>query len=327
MSGTRSVPMAAAGLCQAGAGMWRHQGLDFESPFPLGEPLPPGSPVDVVVRVGGTKPVGVDVPGPVVADYATPDRSFYTVYATGDGYLVRFHGQCEFLVNADGSKVVCEPGPGCDEGILAVLLVGTVTALLLCLRGYAVLHGSAVTWAGQTVLFAGHSGSGKTTLAALCCAAGAQLVTDDVVPLTRAGDGFFCVGLSRELRLRDAARVVAGLFPSPGPACRPTADGRLAIRPPAADNEANLVSAVVLPRPDREARDVSMAVVSPAKAVLLLLANARIPSMVLAPMQAAYFEVVADLAQQVPVVEAIVPWGPPFTTAFVPGLLGSLGGG
>jgi hypothetical protein len=192
------------------------------------------------------------------------------------------------------------------------------------MRGYAVLHGSAVSWAGKTVLFAGYSGMGKTTLAALCCAAGARLVTDDVVPLTRTDAGLVCVGLSRELRLRDAAREIADLFPPPGPPRRVTADGRLAIRPQAADSEINLVSGVVVPRPTREAQNASVDAVAPPTAVLHLLANSRIPGMVPLDLQKPYFEVVTELVGRVPVVAATVPWGPPFTTDFVPILLDQL---
>jgi hypothetical protein len=174
------------------------------------------------------------------------------------------------------------------------------------------------------VLFAGYSGMGKTTLAALCCAAGAKLVTDDVVPLTRTDTGFVCVGLSRELRLRDAAREVADLFPAPAPPRRLTADGRLAIRPQAADSESNIVSAVVVPRPSREAQHVSIDALAPPTAVLHLLANSRIPGMVPMSLQKPYFELVTELVGQVPVFVATVPWGPPFTTAFVPVLLSQL---
>jgi hypothetical protein len=46
--------------------------------------------------------------------------------------------------------------------------------------------------------------------------------------------------------------------------------------------------------------------------MLTLLANARIPGMVPAAMQKDYFETVAALATSVPVLEARVPWGPPF---------------
>lgn len=316
--------MAIDGEGHGPGGLWRHQGLNFEAPFALGEPLPGGSPVDVLVQVGEAKPVGTDVPGPVVAKFGIPAQTFYTVYATDEGYLVRFHRECEFFVNANGRQVVCEPAPECDRGIIGVLMAGTITAFLLSLRGYAVLHGSAVSWAGKTVLFAGYSGMGKTTLAALCCAAGARLVTDDVVPLTRTDAGFMCVGLSRELRLRDAAREIADLFPLPGPPRRVTADGRLAIRPQAAESESNLVSGVVVPRPSREAQDVSVDAVAPPMAVLHLLANSRIPGMVPLDLQKPYFEVVTELVGRVPVVAATVPWGPPFTTAFVPVLLDQL---
>jgi len=260
----------------------------------------------------------------VIAQFRAQERSFYTVYSTGQGYVVRFHGTCQFLVSPDGGEVACEPGPGCDEELLGVLLQGTVSALLLSLRGYGVLHGSAVRWEGETVLFAGYSSAGKTTMAALCCAVGAQLVTDDVVPLTSAVDGVVCSGLSRELRLRESAEEIAALFPAPGPPARRTIDGRLAICPQMAPSENNRVAAVVLPRPSHDARAMKLERVPAPRAALHLLANARVPAMVPVDLQRPYFEVVTELAGRAPVTEATVPWGPPFSAGFIPELLTDL---
>ncbi|MGH9104680.1 MAG: hypothetical protein ACRDZX_02365 [Acidimicrobiales bacterium] len=304
--------------------MQRHHGLNFLAPFPLGEPCSTGSQADVVVRVGATKPVGTSPPGPVVADLRVGDRALYTVYRSAEGYLVRAHGTCEFRVDRDATSVVCEPGPGCTEGLVAVLVGGTVASFLLTLRGYAVLHASAVRWRGQTLAFVGRSGKGKTTLAALCCAAGAELVSDDVVTLVHDGGGISCFGLGRELRLREVASGIADLFPPPGPGRRRTADERLAIAPARAAAELNPIAAVVLPCPVRDRDDVTTEVLAPSAAVAHLLGNSRVPAMVPANMQRSYFEAVADLAAAVPVVQAGVPWGPPWTTAFVPGLLGNV---
>jgi hypothetical protein len=303
----------------------RHQGLDFRAPFPLGVRSSKGlADVDVEVVIGATKPVGQDAPGPVVAELKSGGRSFYTAYRAADGYLVRFHGTCEMHVSADGRRVVCEPGPGCDQGLLGVLVAGTGTALLLTLRGHAVLHGSAVRLGGQTVLFAGWSGKGKTTMAALCCASGAELVCDDVVTLVSDGGQVSCMGLGNELRLREVAAGIADLFPPPGPPRRRTADGRLAIRPARASEEVNAISAVVVPQPSREATAVTIKVVPPPTAAVALLGNARVPAMVPLDLQTAYFTAVADLVSTVPVVEATVPWGPPWATSVVAQLMDAL---
>ena len=317
---TRPVDAGAANT------VWRHQGLNFEAPFAVGDEVASGSVADVVVRVDSTKSVGTGSPGPVVAELRERDRSVYTVYETAGDYLVRFHGTCEFWVSRDATQVRCEPGPRCADGMVPVLMVGTVTAVLLTLRGYAVLHASAVRWNDQTVLLAGPSGKGKTTVAALCCAAGAEFVTDDVVTLVTVGGEVACLGLGSELRLRGTAAGIADLFPPPGPPSRRTADNRLAIRPDRASTELNVISAVVLPQPARGIDRASIRALVPSAAAVQLLANSRIPAMVPLSMQKPFFEAVADLAGAVPVMEARVPWGPPFTTAVVLDLLDRLTG-
>ena len=295
-------------------GKWRHLGLTFEAPFPLGSPADQSLPTDVVVKMGRVKPVGTGSPGPVVAELTLGGRQFYTVYRVGSSYLFRFADSCEFWVTSDGGEVTCEPAPSFDEGIVAVLVVGTVTALVLTLRGLAVVHGSAVQWQGLNVVFAGSSGRGKTTMAALCCAAGANFITDDLVALEPLGGDVFSVGLASELRLRESAREIAGLFPSPLTS-RQTADGRMALRPPPADAERLAVSAVVLPQPSRDSQALALRPVAASDAVTAILANSRVPAMAPVDWQRRYFEVAADLASNVPVVVATVPWGPPFTTA------------
>jgi hypothetical protein len=322
-TGGREGAVARAGAGAAGTGKWRHYGLTFEAPFPLGSPAEPGLATDVVLRMGQVKPVGTALPGPVVAQVEIAGRQLYAVYRAGDAYLLRFADRCEFWVASNGREVTCEPVPGLEEGIVEVLSVGTVASLVLTIRGLAVLHGSAVQWQGLNVVFAGSSGWGKTTLAALCCAAGARLVADDLVAMETSGAAVVSTGLASELRLRESAKEILSLFASQ-PSWRWTADGRMALRPARAEGERHVVSAVVLPRPSREPADLELRSLRPAEAVSAILANSRVPAMVPIDWQQRYFGVAADLATSVPVVVATVPWGPPFTTAAATEILARL---
>ena len=292
----------------------RHLGLNFVAPFVIGDPVTGTPQVDVTVSVGPARPLPCDEPGPIVAELKPLASAGYTVYSVSGTYVFRFHGMCQFEVSEDGHSVRCLPGPSCTDGLVQILMAGTIAAWLLTLRGFAVLHASAVRSGDATLLVAGHSGRGKSTVAALCCAAGTELVADDVAALQLGPSGVACRGLGRELRLRPQAFEIADLFSPALPEGRPTDDGRLAIRPPGAQSEHNLVSAVLFPRPVRDSSQVVTRRLDPAKAVLTLLANARIAGMVPAAMQRAYFETVAALAASVPVLEARVPWGPPFAT-------------
>ena len=312
------------GLRSAGADTWvasRHLGLNFVGPFALGDPLPDGSPVDVTVSVEPSRPVAQEPPGPALAGMVVQGEEMYTLYSVGAGYVFRFHGLCEFHVSNDGSAVRCYPGPRVDDGFIHVLMGGAIAALLVALRGRAVLHASAVTSGYDTIVFTGPSGLGKTTAAALCCAAGARFISDDVVSLEDGPGGVACVGLGSELRLREQAMGIADLFPPPPLECRMTADGRMAVKPPRPEQERNVVSAVVLPRPVRGPEHVTVRRLRPSESVAALLSNARIPDMVPPDWQRTHFQMVANLAAGVPVLEARVPWGPPFSTAVAAELL------
>jgi hypothetical protein len=302
-------------------GPWRHQSLNFDAPFQLGPPVEePGQPIDVVVAVDQPKPLGAEPAGELVSELRAPDRPLFSLYDTGDEYVARAYGLCQFRADRAATQVVCEPELGADLAWLPVFLTGTVTSLLLTVRGYAVLHGSAVTWGGATVAFMGPTGKGKTTMAALCCAAGARFVTDDLVPLVSSDGAMASLGLSSELRLRQAAGELASFFPA-GTPVRETVDGRLAVTPRPADRELNRISAVVIPQPTRDGRGLSTRRLPPVEAAVQLLSNARAPGMVRATLQEGYFEAVSALAGSVPVVEAFVPWGPPFSASVGPQLL------
>ena len=322
MGNGHSLGAASNGTCYAS----RHLGLNFAGPFALGDPLPDGSPTDVTLSVEPSRPIAEDPPGPTLAGMVVRGEEIYTLYSVSDGYVFRFHGLCEFHVSEDGSAVRCYPGPRTDEGFLHVLMGGAIAALLVGLRGRAVLHASAVTSGHDTIVFAGASGMGKTTAAALCCAAGARFISDDVVSLEDGPGGIACVGLGSELRLREQAMGIADLFPPPPLVRRMTADGRLAVKPLRPGQERNVISVVVLPRPVRGSEHVTVRRLRPSESVAVLLGNARIPDMVPPDWQRTHFQMVANLAAGVPVLEARVPWGPPFSTAVAAELLGLLGG-
>jgi hypothetical protein len=91
-------------------------------------------------------------------------------FGTGGGTL--------FDVIAPGCIDVC---PGADwQGGLPAHFYSTVAALLLALRGYLPIHGSALEIDGRAVLLCGQAGAGKSTLAANLVALGARLISDDL---------------------------------------------------------------------------------------------------------------------------------------------------
>ena len=82
----------------------------------------------------------------------------------GEAYF-SYAGIGSFLIRA-GQQILIDPAPGVDEGSLRLFLLGNVLGTLAFLRGFLVLHGSAVAIDGRGVAFLGHSGEGKSTMAA-----------------------------------------------------------------------------------------------------------------------------------------------------------------
>jgi len=130
-----------------------------------------------------------------------------------------------------------------------------------------VLHASAVQLDGHAVAIVGASGMGKSTLAAALCRNGCGLVADDVLRIDRNGTAGMQVHPgSIESRLRMTARDLADTAPSD--AVRPTADGRLALRPRIRADGPLPLAACVVPWCSREATEVTVNRLPPALAHL-----------------------------------------------------------
>jgi hypothetical protein len=117
--------------------------------------------------------------GSVGLSIAGDDAIGYRVWAPRHG--------C-YLVAADGRSVLAAPPSG-PAWRWERLVLAQVLPLAAVLRGFEVLHASAVAVAGRAVAFLGGSGAGKTTLATRLAAHGAPLVTDDVLAIEPAGGG------------------------------------------------------------------------------------------------------------------------------------------
>lgn len=78
--------------------------------------------------------------------------------------------------------VFVEPAKGASSNLLSLPLLGPVLGLLLHMKGYFVLHGSAVSIGSNCFGFVGDKGAGKSTTAAtLLQLPKAKLLTDDLL--------------------------------------------------------------------------------------------------------------------------------------------------
>jgi hypothetical protein len=286
-------------------------GLHIGTTLPLHHARRTDEPADVVLRDGGARVVPADRPGGREIAHLSDEegRPLYSFAEQADGYLLRFHGTCEFAISRDLAGVAYFADPGADPEVIPVLVTGMLVSFLLTLGGKPVLHASAVDVGGRAIAFTGWSGMGKSTAATLVCADGGLLITDDVLRVDLEPGGPVCRLGATEARLRAKAIDLAA---SVGSAARPTADGRHAVAPAASVVDRLPLAALIVPAPDRDAGELTVTPVLGAESLLTLARFPRIVGWTDQETNAAQFSFLADLVRRVPVFVATIPWGPPF---------------
>jgi len=302
---------------------YRAYGLHIASDVPL--PLPPGSGApDLSLRLDAPREVPHSrPPGVRLAEVGRPNGTiFYTLSRSASGTTLRYPGLCDFVGDETFSSLSVHPDPGADEALLPVLIAGAVIAIHLMLRPSLVLHASAVRAGDAAVAFVGSSGMGKSTLAAGLCELGCELVSDDLLRVDRAGDRVVTYPGGTENRLRPSARDLA--LAAPADAVHETADGRLALRQRTITTGVLSLAACVVPHPSREVTSVHAVRLRPSAALLRLSHYPRVLGWTDPSSTAHTFQALADLAEQVPVYEAAIPWGPPFADGVLESLLAAV---
>jgi hypothetical protein len=301
-------------------------GLRARSEVPLyGRPVEGDGRVDLELSLGpAVPPPDGPPPGQVLAHFQLNAAQWYTfTRLDSGGYVLRFASAAEFRVDADLRRVVVHPEIGADPDLVPVFANGALPAFVLLVSGEPLLHASAVDVGGRAVAFVGSSGMGKSTMATLLCAAGALLITDDVLRLT-PGPAPRCYLGPAELRLRKGAADLASGF-AQAPAARRTGDGRDALRPEMATTELLPLAAIVVPLPDRQAPALELKRLDPVNALMALASFPRVLGWSDPVGRAQQFQTVGDVAAAVPVYSATVPWGPPFSPDLAPALVEQLG--
>jgi hypothetical protein len=271
------------------------------------------SRVDVDIRV--TAPAAVPFERPssdVIAERADDKHAYYTFCRVQEGVVARFFGLGEFFLPHSLDRIICHATPDTDPEYLSILLSGSLPAYIHSAQGGTALHASAVALAKGALAIVGPSSQGKTTMAALLCAAGALLVTDDLLVVDLLPEG--SVGARRggtELRIRQEARSIIDRFPVAVPR-RCTVDGRVAVRAPMMAAETVPLSAIVVPRPSPDGTAVGARLLGPGEATLLLAMSHRIEGWRQAATLRDQFRAVSEITARIPVVELALPWGPPY---------------
>ncbi|MEX1133481.1 MAG: hypothetical protein WED83_01405 [Acidimicrobiia bacterium] len=297
-------------------------GLLLSSELALDEPTVEGHPPDLWARIGDSREIPDEIPkGEVVADLVVGGRLFYSVAETDNGVWVRFPGLADFLIDHETRTIISHSGESTNPRFLSILLSGTVLAVYLNMLGSFVLHASAVEANDRAVVFAGVSGMGKSTCAAMACATGNRLITDDLLVVELSDQPRAVPGTSH-IRLRQQASSILDAFATRPPSWD-TADARVAVGPPRYSIPAP-IAGIVIPRPSRNLDILQVQRVRGAQAIPLLLAFARVPGWRRAEMVRSQFMHIGALAERVPVFQVSIPWGPPFDVGQIGELVGDL---
>jgi serine kinase of HPr protein (carbohydrate metabolism regulator) len=132
------------------------------------------------------------------------------------GYLICPYPYGRYLVSADGRSIHCAP-PSVGWWYWQRLLIGQALPAAAALRGYELLHASAVALGERVIAFAGYPGMGKSSLALRLMLRGATLVAEDVLTLGESNGRLLAEPGSAMVNLRESefdqieADALAGL--------------------------------------------------------------------------------------------------------------------
>ncbi len=193
-------------------GLTVHSELDFPE-------LPAGGEVaDVIVRRGKVEPHPQEL-----------DKNGCGFWCEGERACHYLQGSGAYLVTA-GREILVDADAGADDSVLRLSVLGPAMALVQMQRQHFVLHGSAVAFAGQAVVFVGAGGTGKSTMSAMLHARGHSMITDDVSAIALIDGQPHVIPGFPQFKLWPDAVAKLGLSPQDMPIVHPDFE-KLAWRP------------------------------------------------------------------------------------------------
>jgi hypothetical protein len=262
-------------------------------------------------------------PGRLIGELHFDEFGYWACEHADDIWLLRYGGLCDAAVDRRRRRVTIHRSIDADPGMVSLIVVGGILAHVVMSEGHLLIHASAVEWKGRAIAFAGTSGAGKSTLAAVLCAVGARLVTDDALRCDAGDDGVTCFPGSVILRLRPEAARIADRIE--GAILSETADGRMSVTPSLPVDKPLQLAAVVVPTPSRDAPNLEIERLDAMEGLIEAIRFPRLIGWRDPEVIGRTFELTAPVATSAPIFRATVPWGPPFPRDLAQRLLAAVG--
>lgn len=224
------------------------------------------------------------------------------LFRHGKGFRLTFDDTGSFDIAPDGARIHWWRPAGVSLDDARSDLTGRVLAAALHAAETMCLHGSAVVADGTAVAFLAPKFHGKSTTALALVRAGARLLTDDTLPVSREGDVVVArPGLHATRLWRDsAARVALGQ-------AQPAPDGHKqlysGLPEECVTHDACPLDALYVLAPARADAGRPAAVrtrLAPTQAALLMIAHGKLAPLVRGSESACVFQRAASLASRVP---------------------------
>lgn len=130
----------------------------------------------------------------------------YWLSQIASGFRLKYSHAGIFDITDEGASITWYPSGDNQEELARCILLGPALAIALETAGLLCLHGSAVAISDQAVAFVGGKHHGKSTLAIALTAAGARLISDDIVPVQPGPPAITRPGVASARLWEDSAR-------------------------------------------------------------------------------------------------------------------------
>jgi len=240
------------------------------------------------------------------ARFDSPRGSWYQYAFLPDGSTyVRWDAVGQFLVSADGRRVVCRPDDEASDESFQVYLLGQALSFALVMQGFEPLHATAVVVNGTAVAFLGGNCFGKSTLAASFLGAGYPQLTDDMLVVQASSDRVVAYPGPPRIKLFSKVASTLTLCPAMTPHMNDGTDKRiLTLEEPsscASTVELRAIYSLVSPRDACRTTDVRLEPLSRREAFVALVKATFNRRIVGQDRMVRQFSAMATLAERVPV--------------------------